>query len=86
MKQPHITCRCCDGTGKHLLEDTYFQTLVALKKLRRATAIELAKFLKWRRNGTAINGRLEELRRLGFVFRTRMGKSFYYMPTGKRVR
>lgn len=66
--------------------DEMLETLAVVKRLRSASASQVSSDLVIFANVTAVNNRLEDLRALGFVARTRNGKSWLYTPTGKRAR
>jgi DNA-binding transcriptional ArsR family regulator len=82
MKRPVIDCGKCGGKGKTPLDDTRWKTLQLLARLKRASAPEL-----YEQSGekdhigpSALNQRLEDLRKLGLVDREREGSSWTYFP------
>lgn len=86
MKRPQISCRKCEGSGAVDLEDSLWNTLQVLAKLKRATAPEIFEqsqgenaFIKV----TAINRRLEDLRALNLVEREREGAVWKYFVKEK---
>lgn len=80
MKRPQITCHKCEGKGEQPLDDVLWNTLQLLSKLKRVSAPEMydkspdKSFIV----PSAINQRLEDLRRLDLVDREREGKVWKY--------
>ncbi len=83
MKQPMIECQRCEGTGKVPLSPELFQTLEAVKRLGSVTAPELWLSSDRKTGVTAFNQRLNDLCRLGFIERVRVGKNVEYTMKGK---
>ena len=71
-----IKCPRCEGAGEIELSEDLMKTLKALNK--PATADKISEVLGWCGHTTAINNRLEDLRALGFVSRTRIGRCWLY--------
>lgn len=74
-----IKCPKCKGTGISCLPDglqeTFDQFKIGLKMSAEALK---ARFPENEANITAFNNRLESLRKLGLLARTRSGKTWYY--------
>lgn len=85
MKRPSVQCRKCEGKGEQPLDDVLWNTLQLLAKLKRASAPEMYEkapdksFLV----PSAINQRLEDLRKLNLVDRVREGKVWKYFVKEK---
>lgn len=78
---PLVTCGHCNGAGKvHLRADMQL-TLDAVEYHGEAEVREVATALLWHGNQTAINNRLEALRRDGLLDRRRRGRYWVYRLT-----
>ena len=77
-----IECGACGGCGFVPLPPTLQATLDILRNGGGATVPLLARALRVR--PTAMNERVERLRRLGFVARERAVRGWLYRPTGAR--
>jgi len=73
-----IACSHCAGTGRVELPDVLASTLTAVDGCGKAdwSATEMAYYLAIK--PTAANNRLEFLRKLGFLSRTKYGKTWRY--------
>lgn len=71
MSELTRSCGACDGTGRVPLPPSLLEMLILLKNRRQLTATDLRRLTKADVGVTAINNRLEELRRLGLVERER---------------
>lgn len=84
LSRPLIHCRACDGTGMVELSQELFDVYALLKLWGAATAAKLHMRLRTNRcatgrvGHTAVNNRLEDLRRLGFVKRWKDGREMVY--------
>lgn len=80
MKRHIIDCPKCDGSGRVGLDPVFVQTLNVLKSLKSATASEVYQNSpdKEFTVHTVANVRLEFLRNLGLVERTKRGKFWVY--------
>lgn len=67
------------------MSDELFVTLMVVKSLKSAAAPEVTERIAGCVKVTAVNNRLEDLRAMGYLVRTRNGKSWLYSPTGKRA-
>lgn len=79
MKRPSITCRCCNGKGIEPLPQGLWDTLRLLKKRGPSTAGNLLPTL--RSDGiqaSAVNNRLEALRKLDYVERKKRSREWVY--------
>lgn len=81
MSTTTIKCPKCKGTGKAPLTKKLTETLDALVQHPGSTAQELHQRLASKVVVAAINGRLEELRRLKLATRTQSERGFRYSPT-----
>lgn len=86
MTRPRIICPTCHSSGTILLGDAHFETLQKFKHQKQWTAPGLHKVATDGVTVGAINNRMEDLRKLGFLGRTRSGKVWIYFRTGKRLR
>ena len=80
MKRPLIPCSHCFGSGKVELPEHLLKVLEMVFKHRRVSAPEVLRMIGGRSGVTAMNNRLEDLRRLGLVIRERTGNAWYYSP------
>ena len=80
---PLVTCHHCKGAGKLPLSDDMLLTLDAVKYLQEADVIEVKTAVLWEGHTTAINNRLEDLRKLGLLTRKRDGRRWLYRPNEK---
>ena len=79
MKQkPLLKCECCGGMGKRPMSDDLHETLEAVIHLKSAHAAQVVEALGYSCALTAMNNRLAELARLGFLTRTKQGKFWLY--------
>jgi len=81
IARPTVKCNKCNGTGKHPLSDEIFSVLMALIRAGRTgfvTAVDLSKTIGKNVHVTAMNNRLEYLREIGLVSRTRVGRVWHY--------
>jgi hypothetical protein len=80
--RPNVSCAGCDGHGYVPIADQVFDTLLMLLRMGPSTAGQLrgplAKMLGDEVGPTAINNRLEYLRREGLVERVRRGREWVY--------
>lgn len=72
-----IPCETCGGSGRQPLSPSMRETLGAIPKRGTVVAEDLLSKIKGVQQ-TAINNRLEGLRRYGFVKRERFGKFWRY--------
>jgi len=75
---PEIKCSQCGGKGTHPLSAGMLRTLQTVRKLRRASAEDVARALGWSGNVTAICNRLRSLYDLGFLTRGRKVRTLIY--------
>lgn len=79
MKQkPLLKCECCGGMGKRPMSDDLHETLEAVIHLKSAHSAQVVEAIGYSCAPTAMNNRLAELMRLGFLTRTRRGKFWVY--------
>ena len=78
MSLPKICCPKCDGSGEIALFPELAEVYNCLRKAGAQSAPQLLKRIKAKVHPTAMNQRLERLRRLGLVERTRMGREWQY--------
>ena len=84
MKSPLAKCPKCNGTGQFPIGSGLLDTLNILKAKGPRTATHVHAILDDRFiTVTAINQRLEDLRKLGLVLRTRKGRQFVYYIAGQ---
>lgn len=78
MSKETIACSHCAGTGRMELPDVLASALTAVDGCGKAdwSAAEMAYYLAIK--PTAANNRLELLRKLGFLSRTKYGKTWRY--------
>lgn len=80
--RPDVSCSSCDGHGVIPIADQVFDTLLMLQRRGPSTAGELRepleKMLGDEVGPTAINNRLEYLRREGLAERHRRGREWVY--------
>lgn len=79
---PLVECHHCKGCGKLPLSVDMLLTLDAVKFLTPATAGEVATAVLWSGHVSAINNRLEDLRRSGLLSRQRDGRRWMYRYNG----
>lgn len=77
-RRPNIECPKCGGCGIVPMGDEAFAVLKTLSNLRGVTATQVSNRIGWKFHPTAINNRLEELRRLNFARREKRGRSWVY--------
>lgn len=81
MKQPTVTCPKCNGSGKVDLDGVLAATLEIVRLSKGADVFQVHSAVPDKVSVTAINNRLEDLRRLGLVFRNRVGRRWIYHYT-----
>lgn len=69
-ERPMVPCGNCDGVGSAPMRDKYWQVLVLLRRLRKATSADVLPLLPPGSTRPVANKRLEYLRRNGFATRT----------------
>lgn len=79
-KTPLVKCPECAGIGEVPLKPELLETLLALPRAGMHAA-EVAAVLKSNNTTNAMNNRLEDLRALGLVKRTRRAKFWIYKRT-----
>lgn len=78
-KSLQIQCQKCHGTGRVEISNELRSVLELVKKNAPVSVFRVYNLLGNPYIGvTAINQRLEDLRKLGFVERERQGKAFFY--------
>lgn len=75
---PRVACHHCNGSGKLPLSAEMWDTLQTVRRLQETDAAEMAQALEWKGHVTAMNNRLADLMRLGFLRRTKEGKRWMY--------
>lgn len=75
---PKIKCAKCGGKGSHEISHALAETLMALRKLKRAHAEEVCEKVSSQVGVTAMSNRLSELFNLKLATREREGKFWYY--------
>lgn len=80
MKEPSVKCPTCGGSGRTTLSDTMLKTFRVVKQLRKASAPDVLGKMPDEVSVSAINNRLEDLRKLGLIKRKRVGKLYEYSP------
>lgn len=81
VKLPVIKCNKCGGCGRVPLSPELKETLKALRADKDWTVAEVFSVLNFpgrKFSITAINNRLEDLRKLGLATRKRNGRGFLY--------
>ena len=81
MKIPTIECPHCAGLGKVPISGSLAETLEAVRSQRGITAIQVHAKLGDQIGITAVNNRLEDLRRIGLLIRQRVGHQWMYHYT-----
>ncbi len=81
-KTPLVKCHACGGIGEVPLKPELLETLMALPRAGMHAA-EVASFLRSESTKNAMNNRLEDLRSLGLVTRSRRGKFWIYRKAPK---
>lgn len=77
---PLIDCSECSGSGKQQLPKELAETLLAVRKLKRADANRVRDFVGWKKTPTVINNRLKRLLDLKLLTRERQGMKLFYSP------
>lgn len=77
---PEIDCPKCVGSGKITLNHRLADTLKLVKKHKKVTARFICELIDFRVQPSAINNRLELLRKMELVKRVRSGASYLYSP------
>jgi len=81
-KRPKLPCPKCDGTGKIPLPEPLLETLTFVRAAKNggvtASEAHAGLYPESIMGITAFNNRLEELRSIGLVERTRCGKTWKY--------
>jgi hypothetical protein len=82
---PKICCPKCNGSGHVDLYPDLLETLKLVRTLKLPTASAIKpRLTNQQMSVTAVNNRLEDLRKLGLVDRTRQGRQWVYKPTTKK--
>lgn len=81
-KVPGVACSHCGGTGRRALPSHLWLVLLAVRRLRHASARDVKDALLGAVGVTAYNNQLEQLRELGFVARENVtGRDVvYFLP------
>ena len=78
MKRPWIQCDSCMGRGQGPMPNGLFDALCTLKRGRTLTAESIHAIIGKGIGLHAINNRLVKLETLGFVTRTKKGKTYLW--------
>lgn len=77
-KTPRITCPTCHGTGQSELSPVLAETFLVVKRLKKASAVQVKKYIPDEVTGSAINNRLDDMLAMGLLGRKKVGKTYYY--------
>lgn len=81
MKRPITPCQNCQGSGKAPLSRFLFATLSLFARGATLTAEQVHARQGLAEVRTAANNRLENLRKLGLIDRSRDGRAYHYFLT-----
>ncbi|MFA6240399.1 MAG: hypothetical protein WC655_05700 [Candidatus Hydrogenedentales bacterium] len=77
--QPEVSCAACGGTGKVLLSGVLLEVFLDVQQHGQVCAQDVwGRMQKPNFEVTAVNNRLENLRRIGLVIRERIGRNYLY--------